>query len=186
MPAPRKIDLIPAEFRDWLGEELMARGFGGIVDVTDALNFRLEEAGIEVRIGKSAVGEHSKLLKDQREAFAMAETLLDDMDLKAEGEMHRVLMQMIATSAMQMMRSVREGDGHLEPKDLASLGKMLKDLMGSTQTRENLLEGERARIAAEAREAQRAELDAALSEGAERGDVTKEAMEAARRLMGFA
>lgn len=157
MPPPRKIDLIPPELRERLAQTLADRGFSDILAVTDDLNFWLEEAGLELRIGKTAVGEFSKLLKDQREAFSMAETLLGDMDIEQESDMHRVLMQMIATSAMQLMQAVREDDGHLEPKDLMSLGRMLKDLMSSAGIREKLREDERKKITREAREAAEAE-----------------------------
>lgn len=151
MPPPKKLDLIPEQFRDWLKVTLSERGFGDILDVTDELNFRLEAEGLELRLGKTAVGEYSKLLKDQREAFSMAETLLADMDIEAEGDLQRTLMQMIATSAVHMMQSIRNEDGHLEPKDLMQLAKMLKDLMGSSGMREKLLADERERIALKAR-----------------------------------
>lgn len=151
MPVPAKLDLIPSELRQWLKEELEQRGFGDIVDVTEALNFRLEEKGLELTVGKTAVGKFSKALKDQREAFSLAETLLSDMDIESEGELHKVLMQMIATSAVHMIQSVREGEKHLEPKDLMSLGRMLKDLMASSGMREKLLDDERKRVAAAAR-----------------------------------
>ncbi|MEO0861128.1 MAG: phage protein Gp27 family protein [Pseudomonadota bacterium] len=153
MPPPRKIDLVPEKLRDWLRDELAERGFADIVEVTEALNFRLEQDGLELRLGKTAVGEFSKLLKDQREAFGMAETLLADMDIEAEGDIHRTLMQMIATSAMQMMQAVRQEDGHLDAKSLMSLGRMLKDLMQSAGFRERLLSDERDRVAKEARQA---------------------------------
>lgn len=153
MPPPKKIDLVPPELRDWLQQELSERGFAEIVEVTEALNFRLEEAGKELRIGKTAVGEFSKALKDQREAFTLAETLLSDMDIEQESDLHKVLMQMIATSAVQLMRSVREEDGHLEAKELMALGRMLKDLMQSVGFREKIRADERERIAAEARKA---------------------------------
>lgn len=168
MPAPAKLDLIPDELRRWLAEELAMRGFGDIIDVTEALNFRLQEAGLEVSVGKTAVGNFSKALKDQREAFAIAETLLSDMDIEAEGELHKVLMQMIATSAVHMIQAVRAEDGHLEPKDLMSLGRMLKDLMSSSGMREKLLADERKRIEAaaakKAREDVVAELEATADE----------------------
>lgn len=151
MPAPAKLDLIPGEVRSWLREELATRGFADIVDVTEALNFRLQEAGLEITIGKTAVGKFSKALKDQREAFQIAETLLADMDISAEGELHKVLLQMIATSAVHMINAVREDGGQLEAKELMSLGRMLKDLMASSGMREKLLDDERKRIAAEAR-----------------------------------
>lgn len=170
MPSPRKVDLLPPALRDRLRQELAQRGFGDIVPVTEALNFWLEGEGLELRIGKSAVGEFAKLLKDQQEAFSMAETLLSDMDIAAEGDLHRTLMQMIATSAMHMMRAVREEDGHLEAKDLMSLGRMLKDLMSSAGIREKILDDDRQRIARTAREAAQAEAAAAVeAEGARRG-----------------
>lgn len=158
MPPPKKLDLIPDELRERLKATLEKRGFGDIVEVTEALNGWLEEEGLELTIGKTAVGNYSKLLKDQREAFGMAETLLADMDIGAESDMHRTLMQMIATSAMHMMQAVREEDGHLDAKSLMSLGRMLKDLMGSAGIREKLVADERARIAREAREAAQAEM----------------------------
>lgn len=158
MPAPRKIDLMPDELRQWLADVLRERGFGDIVAVTEDLNFRLEEAGMQLTIGKTAVGEFSKALKDQREAMGLAEELLADMDIDQEGELHKVLMQMIATSAVQLIRSVREKDGHLDAKELMSLGRMLKDLMQSAGFRERLKEDERKRITREAREAAEAEM----------------------------
>ncbi|WP_375227519.1 phage protein Gp27 family protein [Roseobacter sp. S98] len=152
MPPPKKLDLVPEEFVERLKQMLSDRGFSDIIEVTEEFNTLLEVDGISIRVGKTAVGNFSKMLKDQREAFSMAETLLSDMDLEAESDMHRTLMTMIATSAMQMMRSVREGDGHLPAGDLMNLGRMLKDLMGSSAVREKLLEDDRKRIAREERE----------------------------------
>lgn len=186
MPPPKKLDLIPEEFRRWLSEELQSRGFADIVDVTDALNARLATEGVAVSVGKTAVGEYSKLLKDQREAFTVAEQLLGEMDVEQEGELHKVLMQMIATSAVQMIRAVREGDGHLEPKDLMSLGRMLKDLMASSGMREKLLADERDRVAQIARQEMQAELEDRLDQGVARGGFNADAARAAREIMGFA
>jgi ABC-type transport system involved in cytochrome bd biosynthesis fused ATPase/permease subunit len=164
MPAPAKLDLIPAELRQWLKEELETRGFGDIVDVTEALNFRLQEEGLELTVGKTAVGKFSKALKDQREAFQIAETLLSELDVEAEGELHKVLMQMIATSAVHMIQNVREEGGHLDPKDLMNLGRMIKDLMSSSVMREKLLEDERKRVAREATAAAEAKAAARFEE----------------------
>lgn len=152
MPPPKKLDLVPEELIDQLKQMLADRGFGDIVEVTDEFNTLLKVNGCEISIGKTSVGNFSKLLKDQRDAFSMAETLLSDMDLEAESDMHRTLMTMIATSAMQMMSAVRREDGHLPASDLMNLGRMLKDLMGSTGIREKLLDDERKRIAQKARE----------------------------------
>lgn len=181
MPPARKLDLIPEELRRWLAEELRERGFADIVEVTEALNVRLQEAGQEIRVGKSSVGDFSKALKDQREAFAIAETLLSDMDIEAEGELHKVLMQMIATSAVHMIQAVRAEDEHLDPKDLMNLGRMLKDLMSSSGMREKLLEDERKRLAREAREAAQAEMDEALEASATEAGLSAEMLDRLRR-----
>lgn len=185
MPPPKKLDLIPEAIRRSLAAELRERGYSDIVEVTDWLNDRLASEGLEIRIGKTAVGDFSKALKDQREAFALADELLSDLDIEREGEIHRVLMQMIATSAVHMIQNVREQDGHLDPKDLMSLGRMLKDLMASSGMREKLLSDERERVAREAREAQQAELTDKLEQGVARGTINGDAARAAREIMGF-
>lgn len=92
---------------------------------------------------------------------------------------------MIATSAMQLMRHVREEDGHLEPKDLMSLGRMLKDLMQSAGIREKVLADERVRIAEAAREEERRAQADRLDAAASAGKINADAARAAREVMGF-
>lgn len=186
MPPPRKIDLIPLELRQWLAEELQQRGFAEIVDVTEALNARLEANDVSISIGKSAVGEFSRLLKDQRDAFSMAETLLSGMDVEAESDLHKMLLHMIATSAAMMMKQVRDEGNHLDAKELMSLGRMLKDLMVSAGVREKLLDDERQRIFTKAQAEQREELEGRLEAAADEGQISRKAMQAARIAMGLA
>jgi len=181
MPAPRKLDLIPEELRRWLAEELRTRGFAEIVAVTDALNFRLEDAGLEVTVGKTAVGEFSKALKDQRAAFAFADQLLSDLDVEKEGELHKVLMQMIATSAVHYLRAQSDGEKQVEPKELMSLGRMLKDLMASSGIREKLLDDERKRIEAKARAAAQAQMAEALETTAKEAGLDATMLDRLRR-----
>lgn len=184
MPPPRKIDLLPPELRERLTRVLGDRGFGDIVAVTEELNFWLEEEGLQLRIGKSAVGDFSKALKDQREAFALAETLLDDMDVERESDMHKVLMQLIATAAVKLMASVKEGES-LSAQELMNLGRMLKDIMGSAGIREKLRKDERERIAREAREAEAERLAGELQKAVDTGAINQAAHRAAREAMGF-
>lgn len=162
MPPPKKLDLIPEEFRRWLAEELRDRGYADIVDVTEALNFRLEREGLELRVGKTAVGDFSKTLKDQREAFAVADALMQSMDIEDEGKVQAGLYQMISATAMHAIMNVREEDKHLTADDSAKYARMMKDLMASSGMREKLLEDERKRVMREAREAAQAEMDEAL------------------------
>ncbi len=166
MPPPKKIDLLPEELRGWLIDELKARGFAEIVEVTEALNFRLQEEGLSLSIGKSAVGDLNKALKEQREAFEIADALMADMDIQAEGQVQQALVQMISASAMQAIMKARGEDEPMTADQHAKFAKMLKDLMSSSSTREKLLEGERERVAKEAREAAHAEVEQALAETA--------------------
>ncbi|WP_121064708.1 phage protein Gp27 family protein [Chachezhania antarctica] len=157
MPPPRKVDLLPAELRLWLQEELKSRGFGDYVALADALNARLEEDGLELRIGKSAIHafgqEYEHFVKAQEQASAWAAGWMNDNGLEEEAKRHNVLFQMITTLAFKVMQSqmIKEGD-EIDPRELHFLGKMLKDVMSSSGIREKLMEEERERIARETRE----------------------------------
>ena len=153
MPPPRKVDLLPSELRAWLQEELKARGFGDYVALSEALNARLEDEGLQLRIGKSAIHaygqEYAEFVKYQEEASAWAAGWMNDNGLEEEAQRHNVLFQMITTLAFKVMQSQMMKDGgEINPQELAFLGKMLKDVMASSGMREKLMEAERARIAA--------------------------------------
>ena len=55
MPAPRKVDLLPPELKRWLQEELRLRAFADYEGLAAALNVRLQDEGVELRIRKSAL-----------------------------------------------------------------------------------------------------------------------------------
>ena len=178
MPPPRKVDLLPAELKAWLQEELRARGFGGYEELADALNFRLEETGSELRIRKSALHafgqEYEHFVKLQEEAGAWASSWMAEQGLADEARRHNVLFQMITALAFKVMQAqmMREGD-EIDPKELHFLGRMLKDVMQSAGIRESLIEADRKQ--------QSAKLDAAV----EAGDIDADAAAKARRIMGF-
>lgn len=156
MPPPRKIDLIPQEIRLWLQEVLKERGFGDYLAVTEELNFKLEDAGLEMRVGKSAVHsfgqEYEQMAKAQEEASAWAVSWMEGNGLEEEAKRHNVLFQMITTLAFKVMKSAMLKDGDkIDPKELHFLGKMLKDVMSSSGIREKLTADERVRIAKEER-----------------------------------
>jgi len=179
MPAPRKVDLLPAELKRWLQEELRARAFAGYEELAEALNFRLEADGLELRIRKSALHafgqEYEQFVKYQDEASAWAVGWMQDNGLEEEAKRHNVLFQMITTLAFKVMQSqmMKEGD-EIDPKELHFLGRMLKDVMASSGIRETLVKDER--------KAQAAKLEAAVAGG----DIDAVAAEKARRILGFA
>lgn len=179
MARPRKVDLLPSDLRQWLKEELKERGFGGYEDLTEALNFRLEEAGRELRIGKSAVHafgqEYEAFAKIQEEAGAWAQGWMSENGLAEEAERHNVLFQMLTTLAFKQMKGQMEKDAsEIDPKELHFMGRMMKDVMASSGLREKLIEDER--------KAQAAKIDTAVAAG----DIDAAAAQKAREIMGFA
>ena len=192
MPQPRKINLLPPELKHWLEEELVTRGFADYEALAEALNFRLEEEGYELRIGKSAIHnfgtEHAEFIKYQAEASSWAESWMQDNGLDSEAQRHNVLFQMITTLAFKVMKKqmTKEGD-QIDPKELHLIGKMMKDIMASSGIREKLKSDERARIRLEERQrATEAAADAAVSAASEAGLSDEQAAFLRNRVLGLA
>ena len=163
MPPPRKVDLLPEELKGWLEEALKARGFAGYEDLAEALNARLEEEGLALRIGKSAIHsygqEYAAFVKLQDEASTWAAGWMTNNGMEEEAQRHNVLFQMITTTAFKVLKSMQAEDAKVDARDLHFLGKMLKDLMSSSGIKQKLLDDERARAARQAREAAAEEVD---------------------------
>lgn len=163
MPPPKKVELLEPDLLEWLHAELKDRRFGDYVALADELNDKLEEQGLDLRIGKSALHnygqEYEKFAKLQQEASSWAEQMFADFDLTDEAKQHRVLFQMMTSLAFKVLKSQHEKDGkEIDPKDLRMLAQMMKDVMTSSGIREKLMANERERIAREAREAAEAEM----------------------------
>lgn len=179
MPAPRKTDLLPAELRQWLKEALIAQGFGGYEALAEELNFRLEEAGSELRLSHRAVHvfgtEYREFVKVQEEASAWAQEWMQDMGLEDQAQRHNVLFQMLTTLAFKTMQAeITKDVAEIDPKNLHFIGRMMKDVMQSSGVVQAMRDKER--------KEQGAKLDAAVASG----DIDAEAAAKARRIMGFA
>jgi predicted butyrate kinase (DUF1464 family) len=191
MPPPRKVDLLPPELKSFLQDALKQRGFAGYEDLADELNFMLEDAGLTLRIGKSALHsygqEYSEFVKYQDEASSWAAEWMNDNGLEEEAQRHNILFQMITTLAFKVMQTQMSKSGdEIDPKELHFIGKMLKDVMSSSGIREKMKTDERARVADEAALAERARITTALDQSVASGDVDLEAAQKAREIMGFA
>ncbi len=179
MPPPRKIDLLPVELRAWLQEELRARGFGQYEDLAEALNFRLEEAGLDLRIRKSAIhdfgSEYREFVKLQEQASDWAKEWLGDMGMEDQAQRQNVLFQMLTTLAFKVMQAEVSKEGaEISPQNLHFLARMMKDVMSSSGIVQVMQDKER--------KAQAAKLDAA----ADAGEITEDFRQRAREIMGFA
>lgn len=178
MPPPRKIDLLPSELRVWLQEELRARGFSQYEDVSEALNFRLEDAGLDLRIRKSAIHawgtEYQEFVRLQEQASDWAREWLGDLGLEDQAQRQNVLFQMLTTLAFKVMQAeVAKEGADISPQNLHFLARMMKDVMSSSGIVQAMQDKER--------KAQSAKLDAAV----EAGDIDADAAAKARRIMGF-
>ena len=156
MPPPKKVDLLPEEQKTWLKTALKEGGFSGYEQLADDLNTRLEDAGITLRIGKSALHnfgkEYSEFVRYQEEASAWAAEWMQDNGLEEEAQRHNVLFQMITTLAFKVMQHQMTQKGEeISPQDLHFLGRLMKDVMSSSGMREKLLADERARLIKEAK-----------------------------------
>ena len=156
MPPPRKVDLLPADLREWLREALVARGFGGYEDLADELNRKLALSGSTMTIRKSALhgfgSKYQQFIKLQEEAGDWVQGFVSDIGIEGEADRHGALFQMLTALAFKTMKSAMEDEAP-DPKNLAYLGKMMKDIMSSSGVREKLLDAERARIREEERQA---------------------------------
>jgi hypothetical protein len=179
MPPPRKVDLLPPEFRDWLRAELVQRGFGDYEAIAEALNWKLEEAGSELRIRKSALHEfgteYREFVRLQEQASDWAKEWLGEMGMEDQSQRHSVLFQMLTTLAFKVMQSeITKDAAEIDPQALHFLARMMKDVMTSSGIVQGMREKER--------KAQSEKLDAAVASG----DIDAEAAAKARRIMGFA
>ena len=180
MPQPRKVDLMPPEVRRWLHEELKKRGFGGYEELSEALNFRLEEEGVELRIGKSALHAYGAEFRDyarmQEQAQDEIKAFLQEAGVADEVDVTSALFQQLTTIAFrtQMAIQTSETPGVVDPKGLKELTTALNNLIRSSELREKIAGEERAKAAAK--------LDGAVASGA----IDAHAAQRAREIMGFA
>lgn len=177
MPPPRKIDLLTPELRGWLHDELKARGFAGYEDLAEALNFRLEEAGMEMRIGKSAIHAYGAEMREYAEMEERARdeirTFLAETSLKDEVDVTSALFQQLSTIQWRLQMAMAKPDQLPDPRGMKDLTSALNNLIRSTSLRDQILASER--------KAQAERLDAAV----EAGELTADIGQKAREIMGF-
>ena len=179
MPQPRKVDLMPPEVRRWLHEELKKRGFGGYEELSEALNFRLEEEGVELRIGKSALHAYGAEFRDyarmQEQAQDEIKAFLQEASVADEVDVTSALFQQLTTIAFRTQMAIQTAEGGVvDPKGLKELTTALNNLIRSSELREKIAGEERAKAAAK--------LDGAVASGA----IDAQAAQRAREIMGFA
>jgi uncharacterized protein DUF3486 len=178
MPPPRKIDLLPKELRNWLQDELKERGFSGYEDLAESLNFRLDEAGLELRIGKSAIHAYGQDFKHYAEMQEQAQdeirAFLEEASMKDEADTAKALFQQLTTIQWKLQMSMADAKNMPDARGLKDLTQALNNLIRSTSLRDAILKAEHDVLSEK------------LTKAVKAGDVDKKAAEKAREIMGFA
>lgn len=177
MPPPRKVDLLPAELRHWLQDELKERGFSGYEDLAESLNFRLEEEGLELRIGKSAIHAYGQEFQEyaalQEQAQDEIRAFMEEANLTDEVDVTSALFQQLTVVQWRLQKAMTNVDNLPDPRGMKDLTTALNNLIRSTTLRDQILKADRA--------AQSEKLDKAV----EAGDIDRVAAKRAREIMGF-
>ncbi len=178
MPAPRKINLLPPELRLWLEDALKARGYAGYEELADTLNWKLEEAGLELRVQKSALhafGQDFKAYAERERAIqSEIRAFMHEADLDDEAKVTKGLFQQLVSIQWQLQKQMHADEGALpDAKGMKDLTTALNNLIRSAALRDAIVKTHL--------KEQAAKLNAAV----EAGEVTEDFRSEARRIMGF-
>ena len=104
----------------------------------DEIVAKLRELG-SADISRSAVGRYKqtaeKQMENHRRAQEMARVWADRFGSEPQGDVGRLLTQVLSTVAFQTLGQIQEdSDGVVDPQDLYFLGKALKELEGARKT----------------------------------------------------
>jgi hypothetical protein len=184
MARPSKIDRLPQELRDAIGD---LRRQGRTIDEILA---HLRSLGVG-DVSRTGLGEHIKkwdaVAKRLNESRAAAESIMSRMEnAGADDRMMRFNVQMLHASLMELQRGEDGEPAQLDPKEAAQIAKAIKDLSAAARSDQvrymearKLLEQERLRVAALSKAVD--DTAAALSEGGISGE---RAAELRRKLLG--
>ncbi|MDO9094454.1 MAG: DUF3486 family protein [Rubrivivax sp.] len=127
MPPVSKIAKLPPALREQLHQAFVAHAYGDIEAVTAKLNAWLQQAGIDMTIGKSAVGEESQRVRRAQEAMAattkamqfFADTAPDEADKRGEA-----LNAIVSTGMFEALVDASQAGEERDPaKRIALLNK---------------------------------------------------------------
>lgn len=177
MPPPRKVDLLPSEVRLWLQEMLKQRGFAGYEELTEDLNFKLAEEGVELRLGKSAVHAYGQEFQEyarmHEEANDEIRVFMEQMSASEEVDMTSALFQQLLAIQWRLQKTMMTDVDNIDARGMKDLTTALNNLIRSTDLREKIAADERAKMAA------------VLQEGVDAGDIQEDYMILAKQKMGF-
>ena len=155
MGRPSTLTKLPADVLDKLHSDIRA-GHYTIDDLTARLRDMLGDAAPS----RGAVGRYVKSAREQMAVFAEAQEVakvwVERLETEPDGDVARLMPQMLRTIAFQTMTSMGQ-DGEVEPSEIMLLARAIKDTASADNlTAKRILvirEEERKRLAAKMTEA---------------------------------
>lgn len=142
--ARSKIAQLPEELRAQI-EKLIRDGH-----TVDAITAHLQ--ALEQDVSRSSVGRYVKSYSESMKAYQAAQEVAgkwaEIFVENPDGDVGRLIAEMLKTLAFQTMADMGEEDKSIDPKDLMFLAKAVKDVSGATKINEERLE----KVAQKARE----------------------------------
>jgi len=178
MPRKSSVDAISAEAREEL-DRMVRNGRATI----DQIRQRLAELEGEDAPSRSAIGRYVQSAKQQMERYRQAQEVakvwVGKLEEEPDGDVGRLLSEMLRTVAFSSLSQLGEEDAGAEAKDIRFLAQAIKDLASADKIsaeRELRLRQEVAKQAAEK-----------AGEVARRGGLSKDAVQELRReILGVA
>ena len=129
MSKPSKIDRLPEDMREKLNAFLRDPGITQL-EATRRINLLLQEIGHPEKLNKSGVNRYSlkmeKIGQRLRQSREVAKMWIGKLGAEPQGEVGKLLNEMVRNLAFEAAMNVAEGDDPIEPK-------MLKDLALAVQ-----------------------------------------------------
>ncbi len=101
----------------------------------DEIVAALRELGAQA--SRSAVGRYVKSARDSMEKYRQAQEVakvwVDKLEAEPQGDVARLLPEMLRTVAFQTLSTMGEGEDAAGPQELMFLARALKDLSGATK-----------------------------------------------------
>lgn len=111
MPQVSKIALMPPEIRERMKKLFVRHGFGNIEGITDEVNELLQDAGVSMTVGKSAVGKASLDFRRSQESIAATTYGMQAVaDSTSDGSAKRseALMALVSTELFSVLVEVQQ------------------------------------------------------------------------------
>jgi hypothetical protein len=129
-PRPRyrgNITQIPPTLREELDRELIDRNFSDYTELTDWLNQRLEQNGLEISLSRSSVHRYGKRFEERVEMLELASRQAEKLKSLFSDEGANLSEMALQLCQGLMFNLMMESGEKLEPKELSMMTRSLAE-----------------------------------------------------------